>query len=57
MTSGWVSGMSLCEQGGLSNDTKNKFNNHHVGGEKASVSRLVGTNARKMERAMQSIPV
>lgn len=55
MTSGWVSGMSLCEQGGLSNDTKNKFNNHHVGGEKANISHLVGINVRKMERAMRSI--
>lgn len=55
MTSGWVSGMSLCEQGGLSNDTKNKFNNHHVGGEKANISHLVGMNVRKMERAMRSI--
>lgn len=47
--------MSLCEQGGLSNDTKNKFNNHHVGGEKANISHLVGMNVCKMERAMGSI--
>lgn len=31
MTSGRVSGMSLCKHKGLLNDTKNKFNNHHIG--------------------------
>lgn len=52
MTSGWVSGMSLCEHKGLSNDTKNKFNNHHIGREKANISCLAGMRVHKMERAI-----
>lgn len=42
MTSGWVSGMSLCAHRGLSNDTKNKFNNRHTGREKADIACLAG---------------
>lgn len=57
MTSGRVSGMSLCEHKGLSNDTKNKFNNHHVGRETANVSCLAGMWVHKMEKAIWSILV
>lgn len=50
MTSGWVSGMSPCRQGSLSNDTKNKFNHHQVGGgmgeRSAGARRAAGGAAR-----------
>lgn len=52
MTSGRVSGMSLCEHEGLSNDTKNKFSHRHLGREKANISCLAGMCVHKMERVI-----
>lgn len=46
MTSGWVSGMSPCTKGSLSNDTKNKFSNHQLPGGAAYIWRAPGCARR-----------